>query len=137
MAGIRRIGFEGKVLWGPAGTTAPTELVIVRDSSYKFEPTKGDTSDRESIQDYERVCGVKFTLEFETNNVHTNAFVAAARAAAAAGTLMALATKDRAAGWGCDGDFNIALDESQPLRDRQAIKISATPCNDNRAISWG
>jgi hypothetical protein len=133
---MRRIGFEGKLYWGAAGSTANTELTIARDVSYKFDPTKGDVSDRASIIDYDRVCGVKFSLDFEVNNDDTNAFVAAARAAAAAGTTIAFRTRDKAAGWGCDGDFTISLDESQPLRDRQAIKVSVTPNNDTRNITW-
>lgn len=133
---MRRVGFEGKLLWGTAGTTAPTELTIAIDVSYKFEPTKADVSDRESIIDYDKVAGIKFSLEFNCTNNDSNAFVAAARAAAAAGSLIAFRTRDKAAGWGCDGDFSISLDESQPNRDKQQIKISATPCNDNRAITW-
>lgn len=133
---MRRIGFEGKLYWGTAGSTGATELVITRDVSYKFEPDKAEVADRESIINYKRVTGVSFTLEFETNNDDSNSFVAAARAAAAAGTLIAFRTRDKTSGWGCDGDFNISLDESQPLRDRQAIKISAEPCNDNRAVTW-
>jgi hypothetical protein len=133
---MRRIGFEGKLYWGAANATAATELTIARDVSYKFEPTKGDTSDRASIIDYEKPCGIKFSLDFECNNDDSNAFIAAARAAAAAGTLIAFRTRDKSAGWGCDGDFSISLDESQPLRDRQAVKITATPSNDNRSITW-
>jgi hypothetical protein len=133
---MRRIGFEGILLWGAAGATAATPLTIARDVSYKFDPTKGDTSDRGSIIDYDRVCGVKFSLDFEVNNDDSNAFVAAVRAAAAAGSTIAFRTRDKAAGWGCDGDFTFSLDESQPLRDRQAIKVSVTPNNDTRNITW-
>jgi len=133
---MRRMGFEGKLYWGAAGTTGTTELVIARDVSYKFEPTRGEVSDRESIIEYSRVAMVKFTLEFEVNNNDTNPFIAAIRAAAQAGTLIALRSRDKAAGWGVDGDFSVALDESQQLKDRQAIKVSCEPCNDNRAATW-
>jgi hypothetical protein len=133
---MRRVGFEGKLYWGVAGSTGATELKIAIDVSYKFEPTKADVGDRESIIDYDKVAGIKFSLEFNTNNDDSNAFVAAARAAAAAGTLIAFRTRDKAAGWGCDGDFSISLDESQPNRDKQQLKITATPCNDNRALTW-
>jgi hypothetical protein len=75
---MRRVGFEGKLLWGVAGSTAATELKIAIDVSYKFEPTKADVSDRESIIDYDKVAGIKFSLEFNTNNDDSNAFVAAA-----------------------------------------------------------
>lgn len=134
--GIRRVGFEGELYWGAAGSTAATLLTIVRDVSYKFEPTLADVSDRASIIEYERPAMVKFSLELECNNDHSNSFVAAARAAAAAGTYLAFRTKDRTSGYGCDGDFAIGLDESQPLKDAQRLKITASPVNDNRAITW-
>jgi hypothetical protein len=133
---MRRVGFEGKLYWGAPNATAGTLLEIVRDASYKFDPTLADVSDRASIIDYSRVAGIKFGLDFETNNDDTNAFVAAVRLAASTGTLIAVRSRDKTSGWGCDGDFNVALDESQPLRDRQAMKISLTPCNDNRAVTW-
>jgi len=122
--------------WGVAGATASTELDRARDVAYKFDPSKADTSDRASIIEYERVAMVKFQLEFETNNDDSDSFVAAVRVAAAAGSTMAFRTKDKASGWGCDGDFNIALDESQPLKDRQALKVTATPNNNTRNITW-
>lgn len=130
------MGFEGKISWGAPGTTAPTELTIARDVNYKFDSAQGDTSDRGSIIDYSRVAGVKFSLELEVRNKPTDAFIAAVRAAVIAGTPMAFRTRDKASGWGVDGDFNIGLDESQPLRDRQSIKISATPNNENRSLTW-
>jgi len=133
---MRRVGFEGKLYWGPTGSTAGTELTIARDVSYKFDPQLCDVSDRESIIEYERVGKVKFGLEFEVNNNDSNAFVAAVRVCAAAGTTMAFRTRDKTSGWGCDGDFNIALDESQPLKDAQRIKVVASPCNDTRAVTW-
>jgi len=133
---MRRIGFEGKLYWGAAGATATTELTIARDVSYKFDPTLVDTSDRASIVEYQKTGMLKFSLEFECNNNDSDAFVNAARVAAAAGGTMAFRTRDKTAGWGCDGDFNIALDESQALRDAQRMKIVATPNNDTRGMSW-
>lgn len=134
--GIRRVGFEGEFYWDLPGATAATLLEISRDISYKFEQTRADVSDRASRIEYERGVMTKFSLEIETNNDHTNAFVAAVRAAAGNGTLLAFRTKDRTSGWGCDGDFSINLDESQPLKDGQRLKISAVPSNDNRSITW-
>jgi phage head maturation protease len=133
----KRMGFEGLLLWGAAGSTASTELKIARDVSYKFENTEADISDRNSIIDLMDVGGVKFSLEFEVNNQDTNAFIAAARAATIAGTAMAFRTRDKTAGWGVDGDFIVAVDESQPLRDAQRIKVTAAPTDKNgRVPTW-
>jgi len=133
----KRMGFEGKTYWGAAGSTAATELTIARDVSYKFENTEADVSDRGSIIDLMDVAGVKFSLELEVNNQDTNAFIAAVRAAAIAGNAMAFRTRDKTAGWGVDGDFIVAVDESQPLRDAQRIKVTASPTDKNgRVPTW-
>ena len=132
----RRIGFEGKLYWGAAGSTAATELTIARDVSYKGEPVLADTSDRASIHEHSRATLVKTSLEFEVNNDNANAFIAAVRAAAIAGTAMAFRTRDYSSGWGVDGDFNVSIDESQPLKDAQRIKVSATPNNELRSLTF-
>lgn len=133
----KRMGFEGRLYWGAAGSTGSTELTIARDVSYKFENTEADVSDRSSIIDLMDVAGVKFSLEFEVNNQDTNAFISAARAAAIAGTAIAFRTRDKTAGWGVDGDFIVGVDESQALRDAQRIKITASPTDKNgRVPTW-
>lgn len=134
---MKLMGFSGKLYWGAAGATGATELTIARDVSYKFENTEADISDRASIIDIMDVAGVKFGLEFEVNNQDTNAFIAAVRAASIAGTAIAFRTRDKAAGWGVDGDFIVAVDESQALRDAQRIKVSASPTDKNsRLPTW-
>jgi phage head maturation protease len=133
----KRLGFEGKLYWGAAGSTASTELKIVRDVSYKLEATQADISDRNSIIDLVDVGGVKFSLEFEVNNQDSDGFVAAVRAAAIAGTAVAFRTRDKTSGWGVDGDFIVGTDESQPLRDAQRIKVTAAPTDKNgRVPTW-
>lgn len=133
----KRMGFEGKIYYGTAGSTASTELTIARDVSYKFENTEADISDRSSIINLYDVGGVDFSLEFEINNQDTDAFVAAVRAAAIAGTAIAFRTRDKTAGWGVDGDFVVGIDESQALRDAQRIKVTAKPTDKNgRLPTW-
>lgn len=133
----KRMGFEGLLLWGAAGSAGTTELKIARDVSYKFENAEADISDRSSIINLYEVGGVDFSLEFEINNQDTNAFIAAVRAAAVAGTAIAFRTRDKTAGWGVDGDFIVSVDESQALRDAQRIKISAKPTDKNgRNPTW-
>jgi len=132
----RLIGFEGKLYWGAAGSTAATELTIVRDVSYKFDTSDADVSDRGSIIKYSRAAQVAFSLELEVNNDSSNSFISAIRTAAAAGDPIAFRTRDKTSGWGCDGDFIISTDESQPLTDAQRLKFSCMPTNENRSISW-
>lgn len=133
----KRMGFEGELYWGAAGSTASTELTIARDVSYTFENDEADVSDRASIINLKDVAGVTFGLEFEVNNNDSNAFIAAVRAAAIAGTAVAFRTTDKTSGWGVDGDFIVALDESQPLRDAQRIGVTASPTDKNsRTPTW-
>lgn len=133
----KRMGFEGLLYWGAAGSTASTELTIARDVSYKWESAEADVSDRSSIIDLSDVAGVKFSLEFEILNNDSNSFVSSMRTAVVAGTAIAFRTRDKASGYGVDGDFILSVDESQPLRDAQRIKITAMPTDKNsRLPAW-
>lgn len=133
----KRMGFEGKLYHGTAGSTASTELTIARDVAYRFEIDEADISDRASIINLKDVAGVSFSLEFEINNQSTNAFVATLRAAVLAGTALAFKTEDATSGWGVDGDFIVMEDEAQPLRDAQRIKITAKPTDKSgRVPTW-
>jgi len=130
----KRMGFEGVLKWGVAGSTASTSLLIARDFSYKFENTEADVSDRSSIIALMDVGQVKFSIEFEVNNDNSNAFISALRIAAATGAAMALATEDFATGWGVDGDFIVSDDEGIPLADAQRLKITASPTDKNTRV---
>ena len=134
---MKRMGFEGKLYWGVAGSTAATELTIARDVGYRFEPTEADVSDRASIIELVDVAMVKFALDFEINNQDTNAFVLAMRTAAATGGAIAFRTRDKSAGWGVDGDFIIGDDEGQPLKDAQRLRVVCKPTDKaGRLPSW-
>ena len=133
----KRMGLEGELYWGAAGSTASTELTIARDVSYKIETTEADVSDRSVYIDIMAPAGGKFSLEFEVNNQDTNAFIAAVRAAAWGGTAIAFRTKDKSGGYGVDGDFIVSVDETQALRDAQRIKVTASPTDINgRNPTW-
>ena len=133
----KRMGFEGKLYWGPKGSTGTTELTIARDVSYRFEPKEGDVSDRASLFDLVDVAGMGFSLEFEVNNKDTDPFIAAMRTAQVAGDAIAFRTRDKDSGWGVDGDFIFGSDENQPLRDAQRIKVTAKPTDKaGRTPTW-
>lgn len=134
--GQRRVGFEGELYWGTAGSTAATQLTIARDVHYVFTQTYADVTDRASAIEYSEAVTTKPSLDFEINNDATNAFVAAVRSAAIGRTLIAFRTKDRSGGVGLDGDFFVDLDETQPLKDGQRIKVTCTPSQRNRDLTW-
>ena len=109
----KRMGFEGKVYWGSAGSTGGTELTLVRDSSYNISPVYGDTSDRGSLCNLSDVAGFDFELQFEVNNHDGNSFIAAARAAAVGGNAIAFvkptvfAGGDRPGSWGIEVGYKV------------------------------
>lgn len=133
----KRMGFEGKLYWGTAGSTATTELTIARDVSYRFENDEADISDRGSIINLHDVGGVSFSLEFEVNNQSTDSFISALRTAVVAGNAIAFATEDATSGYGVDGDFIVSDDEQQPLRDAQRIRVTCRPTDkEGRVPTW-
>ncbi|HJS06194.1 MAG TPA: hypothetical protein VJ809_00995 [Pirellulales bacterium] len=135
---MKRMGFEGILLWGAAGATAATPLSIARDMGYRFEPTEADVSDRGSKIELTDVAMVKFAMDFEINNQDTDPFIAALRIAAATGGAIALRTRDKTAGWGVDGDFIVGDDESQPLKDAQRLRVVCKPTDKaGRLPVWG
>ncbi len=133
----KRMGHEGELYYGTAGSTAGTELTIARDVTYSWESTEADISDRSSIIDLVAVAGIKFSLEFEVLNQDSNAFISTLRTAASGGTALAFATKDKASGYGVDADFVVSVEESQTLRDAQRIKVTCMPTDTSgRTPSW-
>ena len=135
---MKRMGFEGILLWGAAGATAATPLTIARDVGYRFEPTEADVSDRGSKIELTDVAMVKFAIDFEINNQDADPFIAALRIAAATGGAIALRTRDKTAGWGVDGDFIVGDDESQPLKDAQRLRVVCKPTDKaGRLPIWG
>ena len=139
MSDESRMGIEGRTYWGTAGSQASTLLAIEKDSSYKIEPQKADTSDKSSNVDTEDVASVKISLELEVNMKDSDAFIAAARTAALTGGAIALRTVDKvASGWGVDADFTISVEEGRSRGDRQTFKVTATPTKKaGRAPTWG
>lgn len=134
----KRMGFDGRFYYGTSGTIASTYTTEVKDVSYSFEPTEADVSDRTSIYDLQDVAGIKFSIEGTVDNKDSSAFVAALRAAAAAGTAISVLTADKAGGFGVDADFVVGLEESQNLRDAQRLKFTLMPTNQgDREPTWG
>ena len=132
------MGFEGVLYWGTAGSTASTELTIVRDVSYGLDPAFADISDRSSIFNLSDVAQVDFTIEFEINNKQSDAFIAALRTAVVAGTAIALKTEDTSSGYGVDADFVFGLSKSENLTDAQRLSITAKPTDKHdRVPTWG
>jgi len=123
----RKMGIEGKLYYGVAGSTPGDTEVHCRDLSYTIEPTRAEVNSRASIIELSRVAMIKVGLEWEMNNDVDDATLTALKAAAVAGTLVALKTCDYASGWGMDADFNLSMSKAEPLQDAQRVRFTAEP----------
>lgn len=126
-----KMGFEGQIYYGVAGSTATTLLENVKDITLTMEPTKGNTTVRGDGSapptQTEDVTQIVLGVEFVMLNETTDTAFEALRAAAAAGTGVALRLKDHAAGKGPDADWTLGVSAPWPLEGEQVVTFTASP----------
>lgn len=136
--GVTKLGPDGILYYGTTGTTPSTVVNHIRDVTIKTDPTKADTSSRDSMLDTEETVGLKVSIDFEMLNKSSNAVLTALLAAAAAGSAVALKTRDYSGGRGWLGDFELSVENGQPYRGEQTYKFTATPSSkSDRVPAWG
>ncbi len=126
-----KMGFEGLIYYGATGSTAATLLTNVKDINYNVDLERGDTTVRGDSTTIPiktedatlRTVSIEFTM---INDITDTAFEAM-RVAAAAGTGVAIRTKDYASGKGFDGDCTISMQNGMPLAGEQTTQFTATP----------
>ena len=132
-----RMGFEGSILYGTAGSTAATVITNSRDIAYNLDPEKGTTTVRGASVDppivMERVTSLGITIEWTMLNIDTDSTLADLLTAAYAGNEVALRTLDRSAGKGFDGDVTVSVQHGAPIGGEQTFVFSATPSAESRA----
>lgn len=133
----KKMGFEGKIFYGAAGSTASTEITNSRDITYNMDPEKGDTTERGDGSAppivTERVTARVVSIEWTMLNKTSDTTLEALRVAAYAGLPVAIRTKDYASGKGFDGDVTISVSHGKPYRGEQTYQFTASPCDDDRA----
>lgn len=130
MANVK-MGFEGLLYYGAAGSTASTLLENTKDITINMEVERGDTTVRGTstsppikTEDVtQRMVGIEFVM---INDITDTSF-AALMTAAAAGTGVALRGKDHTSGKGPDADFTLSVSAPWPLNGEQAITFTASP----------
>jgi len=129
-----RMGFEGRIYRGTAGSTAATEMRSATDVSSTITPKKASTTTRGAgtapPMETERVVSIGESIEFTLLNKSGETHVDALRGAAAAATPVSLRLKDYAAGKGFDGDVTLECKEGMPLGGEQTFVFTATPTNE-------
>jgi hypothetical protein len=129
-----RMGFEGRIYRGTAGTTASTEMLSATDVSTSITPKKATTMTRGAgtapPMETERVVSIGLSIEWTLLNKSGETHLDTLRAAAAAGTPVALRLKDYANGKGFDGDVTLEVKEGMPLGGEASYQFTATPTNE-------
>lgn len=125
------MGFEGLLYYGVAGSTGATLLENCRDITVTGDVGRGNTTVRGDgtsppIETGD-VTSIKLGIEFVMLNSKTDAALEALKAAAAAGTAVALRGKDYSAGKGPDGDFTLSQSKPWPLDGEQVITFTGEP----------
>ena len=128
-----KMGFEGLVYYGVAGSTASTLITNRVDVTLDVDPQMGDTTVAGSGSavpiESERPATIKFSSTLTMKNSGSDAILAALRAAAAAGTPVAYRMVDYSGGKGFDGDVNVKMSSGRPLKGEQTFDFTFTPNN--------
>jgi hypothetical protein len=136
---VTKMGFEGQLFYGTAGSTAATQVTNCRDISYNVDIETGETTTRGDGSappiKTERVTGRMVDLSWQMLNKTTDTTLTALIAAAVAGTPVAIRTKSYSSGLGFDGDVILKFKLNKPLKGEQTYDWTATPNDDNRAPS--
>ena len=127
----QKMGFEGQLYYGTAGSTGSTLLENVVDITIGGDVERGNTTVRGDSTgppiETEQVTILKSQIEFTMINDSTDTELEALKVAQATGAAVALRGKDYAAGKGPDGDFTLAISKPWPLRGEQVVTFTATP----------
>ena len=135
------MGYQGKLYYGTAGSTAATQITNARDINYAFSADMGDTTVRGDGSAIPKKYGAPVLLKLDDLswnmvNKPSDTVLTALRAAAAAQTLIALRTIDNASGTGFDGDVYIDCKLGMPMNGEQTFDFKVTsPSNANREMS--
>jgi len=127
----QKMGYEGLIYYGAAGTTAGTLIPETGDMSITFDIETGDTTTRNadgSIPiETSQTTGRKWSMDFNCLNVPGNAVIAALLAASFTGTPIAFRDKDYVSGKGYDGDVIVSHKSGRPLKGQQTIDFTVRP----------
>jgi len=127
----KKFGFEGLAYYGVAGSTATTLISNRVDTTVDTDPQMASTTvagaGTSPPIETEGVSTIKWSATVTMKNDTTDTTLAALRAAAAAGTPVAIRMKDHSSGKGYDGDCNVKESSGRPINGEQTFDYSFTP----------
>lgn len=142
MAHSRKAGYQGLLYYGAAGAQAATLVQNCTDLNYAFAVVTDDITARGdgSAPPIEEEIAVGRTLEdlsWTMIEDDTDTTLAALKAAAATGALVALRTKSHSTGTGFDGDVYVSVKQGMPIKGRSTVDLKASkPNQKTRAASF-
>lgn len=131
----KKMGYEGEIYYGAAGATAATKITNSRDINYAYGPVNEDTTIRGSgstppVRTSRPVALELKDLSWNMLNKTDDTTLTALRAAAAAGSAVALRTKHIASGLGLDADCYIECTQGMPLGGVQTYDFKVVGLED-------
>lgn len=138
MAKTTRLGYEGQIKIGPAGSTGTTQLTNRTDIQEDYNPEWADTSvagagtavphkDEEIVQ---LAVSITFSLVYDS----TDAAITTLLGYIYGGTPFALRTLAFSTGKGFDGDVTAGIKHGKKMKEGQTFEIE---CHTNeRARAW-
>jgi len=132
----KKMGYEGKLYVGTAGSTATNELTNSRDIHFEFDVEWCDTTVRgdgsavpiETQRPVLRRVSLKWTMIVKSDDTN----LATLRNAEYVCTPVALRTLDYSGGKGVDADFYITSNHGKPIKGEQTIEFTAKPTDESR-----
>lgn len=132
-----KMGFEGLLYYGVAGSTASTLLENCKDITLSMDTEVGDTTVRGDSTspptNTEAITANIVGIEFVMLNDSSDTALEAIKAAWGNTTVIALRGKDHSSGKGPDMDVNVkTISTPWPLKGEQVVTITTTPNRANR-----
>lgn len=134
---VRKIGLNGKTYYGTAGTTASTEMDIIKDASLTLASDDIKVGDRGSRWKSTETGQIEATLELTISSVTSHAGYRALMNAQLDGSAVAIKSLDKASGEGIDADFKVInRGEDQPLNGEIVVTFTLGVHTGLREPSW-
>jgi len=132
-----KLGYEVKIYYGVAGSTASTQIVNRDECSFDIDPEMSETTvagDGSSVPvKSEAPVAVGWSMTLGMKNTGSDPVLEALRVAAATGTPVAIRMKDDdGAGKGYDGDCNVKKSSDRGAKNAQTTSFTLTPNNSLR-----
>ena len=132
----KKMGFEGLLYYGVAGSTGGSQINNCRDITETFDIGEGDTTVKGDSSappiETTRVTSRKYSIDWQMVYKSDDTVFLALMAAAVAGTPVAIRSRAYSSGLGYDGDMNLKWKHGKPLKGEQTIDFTGTPNDDAR-----